>query len=159
MLSERKIIKPRRPIDRWLGGALMICGAAAGAGVMYLCDPNRGKARRSQLRQKGASAVRLAGRKLFRKSGDWLHRAAGALAQAHSSLQANAEPVDDVILAQRVRSHLGHIARHANAIRTEVSDGVVALRGPIALERKRAVIDGVLSIPGVKGVRDLLIAA
>ena len=44
-----------------------MAGAAVGVAVMYFCDPHRGKARRAELEQKAAGAVRLGGRELAKK--------------------------------------------------------------------------------------------
>lgn len=130
-----------------------------GAAVMYLWDPRRGKARRAEVRQKTARTAKQAGDELEKKAEDLLNRIKGFLAEAHAAMEHREEAVDDDIVAERVRSHLGHLTEHASAIQTEVVNGVVALRGTISPDKKRAVVDQVLSLPGVKGIRDLLVAA
>lgn len=145
--------------ERWLAGVSLLAGAGLGAAIMYFCDPVRGKARRNQLKQKGASAAREASREVAKKVEDLLNRAKGLVAEAETEIERGEATVSDDIVAERVRSHLGHLTDHAHGIETQVVDGVVALRGTIARDRKRAVVKEVLSVPGVKGVRDLLIAA
>jgi osmotically-inducible protein OsmY len=145
--------------ERWTAGLALIAGSALGAAVMYYADPHRGKARRGELEQKGARLARQAGHQLAKQAEDLLNRAKGLIAEAETAIDQGEQSVDDDILAERVRSHLGHFTPHASAIETEVIQGVVALRGTIAPERKRAVVREILSIHGVKGVRDLLVAA
>lgn len=137
----------------------LIAGAALGATVMYFWDPNRGKTRRAGLQQKGSHAVRQAGQELTKRAEDLLNRAKGLVAEVEAALECRQKAADDDLIAERVRSHLGHVTEHAGGIETEVVGGVVALRGTVSPEKKRVVVDEVLSVPGVKGVRDLLVAA
>jgi len=142
---------------RWIAGTSMLAGAALGAAVMYLCDPHRGKARRAELQQKAASAAQQGGHQVAKRAEDLLNRAKGAIAKADAAFERGEEPVDDDILAERVRSHMGHITAHASDIDTEVVNGVVALRGTVSPHKRRPLIDEILAIPGVKGVRDVLV--
>ena len=143
--------------ERWIAGVSMVAGAALGATVMYFCDPHRGKARRGELQQKAASAARHGGRELGRRAEDLLNRAKGAVAKADAAFERSGDIVDDDVTAQRVRSHMGHVTEHASDIQTEVVSGVVTLRGTVSPDKKRHLIDTILAIPGVKGVRDLLV--
>lgn len=145
--------------DRWIAGISIAGGAALGAAIMYFWDLRRGRGRRAELQQKAASAVQAAGHKLTKKGEDLLNRAKGLVAEADAALECRGDTKDDDILAERVRSHLGHITAHAGVIQTEVVNGVAELRGTISPDKKRAVIDEVLAVLGVKGVRDLLVAA
>ncbi len=145
--------------ERWTAGLALVAGTALGAAIMYYADPHRGKARRKELEQKGARVARQAGHEVTKKIEDLLNRAKGLLAEAETTIECREQGVDDEILTERVRSHLGHFTPHAQAIETEVMQGVVALRGKIPKERRRAVVNEVLAIHGVKGVRDLLVAA
>jgi len=147
------------PHDCWIAGIFMASGAALGAAVMYFFDPRRGRARRAELQQKAASVVQKAGHKLTKKGEDLLNRAKGLVAEADAAFEHREDTANDDIVAERVRSNLGHITPQANAIQTEVVSGVVELRGTLSPDKKRIVIDEVLSVPGVKGVRDLLVAA
>ncbi len=144
--------------ERWIAGVSMIAGAALGATVMYFCDPHRGKARRAELEQKAASAARQGGRELAKKAEDLLNRAKGAVAKADAAFERSEEVVDDDVVAERVRSHMGHITEHASDIQTEVVSGVVALRGTVSPDKHRHLVDEILAIPGVKGIRDLLVS-
>ena len=104
--------------ERWNAGISMLAGAALGAAVMYFCDPHRGKARRAELQQRAASAARHGGHEVAKRAEDLLNRAKGAVAKADAVFEGE-EPVEDAILAERVRSHMGHITEHAGGIETE----------------------------------------
>ena len=145
--------------ERWLAGVSLAAGVGLGAAIMYFCDPHRGKARRAEIRQRSAGAARQATRDLGAKIDDLLNRAKGLVAEAESALESPQTTVADDLIAKRVRSHLGHFTEHANAIETEVVNGVVALRGTVSPENKRGLINEILAVPGVTGVRDLLVAA
>ncbi len=145
--------------DRWIAGISIVAGAAVGATVMYFCDPHRGKARRAELQQKAGGAARQAGHGVATKAEDLLNRAKGAVAKADAAFERGEEVLDDDVVAERVRSHMGHITEHASDIQTEVVSGVVALRGTISPDKHRHLVDEILAIPGVKGVRDLLVSA
>ena len=145
---------------RWIAGISMIAGAAVGATVMYFCDPHRGKVRRAELQQKAGGAARQAGHQMATKAEDLLNRAKGAVAKADAAFERSEKLIDDdVVVAERVRSHMGHLTEHASDIQTEVVSGVVALRGTVSSEKHRHLVDEILAIPGVKGVRDLLTSA
>lgn len=145
--------------ERWIAGVWMMAGAAFGAAVMYYCDPHRGKTRRAEFQQKAASAARQGGHELSKKTEDLLNRAKGAVAKADAAFERSAEVADDDIISKRVRSHMGHITERAGDIQTEVISGVVALRGTVSPDKHRHLIDEVLVVPGVKGVRDHLVSA
>lgn len=94
-----------------------------------------------------------------KKTEDLLNRAKGAVAKADAAFERSAEVADDDIISKRVRSHMGHITERAGDIQTEVISGVVALRGTVSPDKHRHLIDEVLVVPGVKGVRDHLVSA
>jgi len=145
--------------DRWIAGISMVAGAAVGATVMYFCDPHRGKARRAELQQKAGGVARQAGHEVAIKADDLLNRAKGVVAKADAAFERCEETIDDDVVAERVRSHLGHITERASDIETEVVIGVVALRGTVSPDKHRHLVDDILTVPGVKGIRDLLTSA
>jgi gas vesicle protein len=144
---------------RWIAGISMMAGAALGATVMYFCDPHRGKTRRAELQQKAGGGARQVGHEMATKAEDLLNRAKGAVAKADAVLERSEEVIGDDVIAERVRSRIGHITEHARDIQTEVVNGVVALHGTATPDKKRDLVDEILAIPGVKGVRDLLTSA
>ncbi|MBK5292244.1 MAG: BON domain-containing protein [Acidobacteriia bacterium] len=142
--------------DYWIAGLSLAAGTAVGATVMYLCDPDRGKARRTRMQEQAAGAVKRQGRKLAGKVEDIVHRAKGNLAQAKASLYGQ-QAVDDAVLYDRVRSRIGHVSRHAHTIETTVLDGVVTLSGTVPRSNGRQLAEEVQSVPGVREVHDHMV--
>lgn len=133
----------------------LAAGAALGAGWMYLYDPDRGRARRARLAEKGASTARRSGQQAAARATDVFNRAKGAVAKA-GVLFTCQRNVDDEVLEGRVRSHLGHITPHAHGVETEVFRGVVTLHGTLPEPERVRLVADIEGIPGVRAVRDCL---
>jgi hypothetical protein len=73
-----------------------LAGAAIGAGLMFLLDPDRGRRRRALARDRILSAGRHAGEDVGAKARHLRNRARGLVAGARSRMQADAED-DDVM--------------------------------------------------------------
>jgi len=142
----------------WRATFMMTAGVALGATAMYFFDPNRGKARRGDVRQRTTRLARHGGRILAKHADDLLNRAKGAVAGASAALCPREQTADDIVTSERVRSRLGHVTEHATAIQTEVASGVVTLRGAVPKLKHRQVVDEVLMVPGVTGVRDHMVS-
>ncbi|HUP42032.1 MAG TPA: BON domain-containing protein, partial [Thermoanaerobaculia bacterium] len=100
----------------------------AGAGLMYLLDPQGGRRRRALLKDKARHGAHEAGDKVSAVATDVGNRARGLTKEAVGRLRN--EELTDEQLAQRVRSTLGHHTDHAGAIEVLVHDGRVTLAGP-----------------------------
>jgi len=125
----------------------------AGAGLMYLLDPDRGRHRRARLGNTLAHA-RKAERDLVRKGlRDAKQRARGVSERAR---RVFSEPAPDGVVLGRIRAQLGRAVSHSRVIDVEVRDGKVILRGPVLMSEAAAVIRCVKSIPGVREVVDRL---
>jgi hypothetical protein len=122
-------------------------GLGLGTGLMYLLDPDRGRRRRALLRDKGAWAVRKTGDCIEVTARDLRNRVQG-ITHVHSS----SEPVDDRIVAERVRSKLGRVVSHPGAIEVEAQDGKVTLSGPILVEEIPELLACVKDVRGVNQV-------
>ena len=59
-------------------------GAALGAGLMYILDPDRGRSRRAYTRDKVSSAVNKTGQVIGKKSRDLRNRAHGIVSETGS---------------------------------------------------------------------------
>jgi len=151
----RQLIGGRKPPERQisatsagLGGAGLL---AVGAGLVYLFDPNRGRARRNWLCDKSVALLRDAGG-LARKTGEHLaHRAHGTYARAKSRI-VSPEPPSDSELVARVRSELGHIVGDMTKVRVSSEEGYITLGGIIPADQLRDAESRVRRIPGVEGV-------
>jgi len=128
-------------------------GAGLGAGAMYLLDPDRGRRRRSLIREKAGATARVAQRAAGRVTRDLEHRAEGYMSQAR---QGANEPANDDILVARVRARLGRLISHPHAVEVAAHHGAVTLSGQVPSEESEKLISGVERIPGVKSVENKL---
>ncbi|MGE3683290.1 MAG: BON domain-containing protein [Bdellovibrionales bacterium] len=135
--------------------AWFLLGTGVGALSVFLLDPISGERRRAFVRDKGTRYSSDIRDFIFRKVRDLSNRVKGMSAEVVHS-RRRWEPVDDQTLEQRVRSEFGRKVSHAHSIRTEVSDGVVTLRGPVLASEVDDLIDCVEGVPGVKGIQNEL---
>src|ERR1035437_7438800 len=133
----------------------LMAGLGAGAGLMYLCDPGQGRARRGRLAAQASRMVRRDENKLERHAKDLLHRVQGFAAETASAIMPD-EPVTDDVLADRVRSGIGHLVLHQQGIEVHARDGVVTLEGKLTHAERRRLEKEVKAIPGVKRVDNRL---
>jgi len=134
---------------------VLTAGLGTGAGLMYLCDPNRGRARRTRLAGEFRSLIRRDESKLAKRAKDVLHRVEGFAAEAVSAL-AEEEPVADEVLVARVRARLGHILSHPHEVKVQADGGVVTLEGKLTHPERRLLREEVKGVPGVKRIDDHL---
>jgi uncharacterized membrane protein len=131
-----------------------LTGAALGAAVMYIFDPDKGRRRRALLRDQLVSGANHLDDALEVIARDLVHRAQGVLANARSAVAR--EQVSDEVLVERVRSKLGRIVSHPGAIDVMVNQGQVSLRGPVLKDEHRDLIEGVRAVRGVIDIEDQL---
>lgn len=124
--------------------------AAAGAGLMYLLDPDGGRRRRARMRDQLVRAAHRTGDAVDATSRDVSNRARGVVAELRSRL-VNVE-VSDGVLHERVRARIGSVIGHAGAIEASVVDGRVSLRGPVLADDVDRLVRRVRSVPGVREV-------
>lgn len=132
----------------------LLVGAGAGAGLMYLLDPDLGNRRRALVRDQLVRARHLTEDAMDATSRDMRNRARGVVAELRSRLRP--EDVTDDVLQERVRARLGQTIRYARSIETSVADGVVTLRGPVLAEDVGRVVRRVGQVPGVTSVDNRL---
>lgn len=135
---------------------VLTAGLGAGAGLMYLCDPNRGRARRSRLAGELHGFIRRDESRVAKRAKDLLHRVGGFAAEAVSALTEEAESVTDEVLIARVNSRLGHVLSHPHEVKVQARDGVVTLEGKLTHSERRRLRQEVKDIPGVKRVNDCM---
>jgi uncharacterized membrane protein len=127
-------------------------GFAAGAALMYLYDPNRGKRRRAGVRDKTLKTYTDFACQLEKAGRDLSHRAQGVLAEA----RALAARPDPYVLAERVKTRIGRAVSHPHALQVHNDEGVIKLEGPVLANEVEALLRAVRSVPGVREVRDRL---
>jgi uncharacterized membrane protein len=123
-----------------------------GAGLMYLLDPQRGRARRARVINALVHASK-AERRLVRKGlRDARQRLVGV---SERSRRVFSEPAPDEVIIGRVRSRLGRAIAHghAHALDIEVKHGRVILRGPVLTGEADTVLR---CVRGTQGVREVI---
>lgn len=128
----------------------LLTTVAAGAGLMYMLDPDRGRRRRALVRDQLVRAAHRTGDAVDATSRDVGNRARGVVAELRSRL-VNVE-VSDGVLHERVRARIGSVIGHAGAIEAAVIDGRVSLRGPVLADDVDRLVRRVRSVPGVREV-------
>ncbi|MBL8214258.1 MAG: CBS domain-containing protein, partial [Bryobacterales bacterium] len=144
---------------RWAmaGGAGLCVAAGLGAGLMYLFDPNRGKTRRTQLRERATSLYHGTRRAIEHSVTDAESRAIGVAAELRRTLQDTAGVPDETLVA-RVRTHLGRVVTHPHTVKVSAENGRVTLSGTARPNIVKVLEDAVRKVPGVKAVENQLIA-
>jgi hypothetical protein len=135
-------------------GALAVASMAAGASLMYLFDPARGKSRRRRLVERAQSTAHHAGKFMEGIKRNIINRTRGIAAETKFALQN--EPVSDEKLVSRIRAKLGHLTSHPHAIEVSVQSGRVTLRGPILTTEVHGLLRALAKIPGVTNVENQL---
>ena len=153
-LKQQAKETPRQQRSGRLGA--VIFGGLAGAFLFYLLDPDRGQARRAQLRDQVAGAVRRGSRQLTRVSGRVASQSYGA-SQRITHVWSG-PPVDEVALKQRVESEIFRDPQVPKGdINLDVRGGVVVLRGQVKRPEQIDVLErDVRRVPGVTRVENLL---
>lgn len=134
-------------------------GAGTGAFLMYLLDPERGRARRRRTLDRAGSLARRGRRRLLRGVRVGTAQAIGhAKGLAHRLRRERPAELDDVTLAHKVESVLFRepwVPKGAISVNAE--EGVVFLRGQVeTAELVRRLEERVRRIEGVRGVQNLL---
>jgi len=130
----------------------------AGAGLMYLLDPDRGAARRSQVCDQLSGTLSRMGN-FFRKSGrDLANRVTGTETQDgnRSSSPRNAqEDSDGERLLQRIRADLGRVLSFPAQVQLMCdANGAVTLYGRVPAAESERLLSAVRSVPGVRQVNN-----
>jgi osmotically-inducible protein OsmY len=132
----------------------VLAGVAVGAALSMLLDPVSGRRRRAHVRDKIGKVARRTRHGLDVAGRDMANRARGVAAEARRAV-AGEEPGDRV-LEERVRAELGRLVSHPGAIHVTADDGTVTLHGAVLASEESALTSGAASVPGVKGVVNML---
>lgn len=135
----------------------MLAASALGAAVAYFFDPDRGRGRRTQARDRVTATFR----RLLKRGGRIARKAEsdayGALQRATHAAPEN-PLTDDETLKQKVQTELfGKPEVAKGKIVVNIEDGVVVLRGEVdSSEQMTELAQLALRVPGVAGVQNLL---
>lgn len=136
------------PLTQVLVGA---AGLALGAAIMYVMDPDQGRRRRALARDQ---AVKLGHATADLRTGPIRYyrlargRAAGLIYRSRRPLSD--EMVNDRVLAERVRSRLGHVVERPDAIVVHANLGDVRLSGSVGPGELANLIAAIRAVPGVE---------
>ena len=132
-------------------------GAAGGAALAYFLDPDRGKLRRAQTRDRLAAFVRRAGDRAGRRA-RWSQGPIAGIASRLANAFRSHEPMNDATLAAKVESELFRDPGLSKGrINVNAENGTVILRG-VAESREQIehLLARTASIGGVRVARSLL---
>ncbi len=133
-------------------------GLGAGAGLMYLLDPDQGRRRRALLRDKATSAAHRLERGFDRALRDLDHRAHGLVAETRAVFRPDGVVPDDV-LESRIHAEVGRVVSHPGAIYVSCTNGSVILAGLVLKEEVERLKTAVRNVKGVGKVNDWLCEA
>ena len=137
-----------------MGLLTLVLGGIAGAGLMYLLDPNTGKRRRALLRDQLEHLQNTMPEQmetLKTRTGD---KARGAVAE--TKRQFEPDEVSNETLVARVRSEMGRYVSHPGAVIVKANEGEVTLTGNILTAEVQPFVAAVKSLPGVRRVNNHL---
>jgi uncharacterized membrane protein len=137
---------------------MLASGLAVGAGLMYVLDPDAGRRRRALLSDKLGRTGHLTEEAIGTTTRDAINRSRGLAATVRSRLRSwmSGEPLDDVVLAERVRSLLGFLVSHPGSIGIVANQGMVTLSGPILAREVNRLLRAIQDLPGVRRVQNHL---
>jgi hypothetical protein len=127
-----------------LARGTVLTGLGVGAGLMFFLDPDRGARRRALVKDKLVRSVNLSSDALEAATRDLSHRTTGVI--AHLRKTAPPVPVEDAVLADRVRGELDRLVSHPRAVEVQVVDQRVTLSGPVIQSELRQLLRGVRRI-------------
>jgi len=132
----------------------LIGGLGAGALAMYFYDPQKGRRRRNEVRDKFNAVLnaKLEAKEVMLR--DASNRVRGIAATARARFKKTS-PEDSQLVA-RIRSEMGHIISHPGPIEVQASKGRVRLNGPILAAEVDDLIGCVWQIPGVESIEHQL---
>lgn len=143
------------PLGRWAG---MLLPGAIAAAAMYLFDPDRGRSRRAQFRQRIAGTARRGSLRAQKKASFYSGKAEGLRRSTIGRSDQDLLPPNDPTLASKIESEvLGGSEYPKRKISVNVEGGVVVLRGEVDDRRQLSSLEeDVKKVPGVLDVDNLL---
>lgn len=131
-----------------------VSGVGLGAVLMYFFDPDRGKRRRALLRDRTIHLAHASRDTLGVASRNVANRVHGFFARTRSFFAPGLVP--NTVLAERVRSRIGHVVSHPGSIEVAVRDACVRLAGPVLAREVQGLLEAVANVRGVAEVENQL---
>lgn len=137
-------------------GAGLCAAVGVGASLMYFFDPQKGRSRRNQYRDKIFSVWNHGVEAVEHTLGNLENRTEGKLAELRGKF-VNHTPVPDGRLVGRVRTKLGRVIDHPHDVHVDAENGKVVISGVVPRNEVRRVATAVSAVPGVKSVDNRLV--
>lgn len=138
--------------EHWVATLAGIYGA--GALSMYFFDPERGKRRRTLVKDSLVHSQHELQKFAGSFGRDLKNRIQGAVAETENLFHQ--ENVSDYILEQRVRTAIGRVASHPHGIDVSCKDGSVVLTGWILADELEALEKAVAQVRGAAEISSFL---
>lgn len=135
-------------------GSLLVT-LAAGAGLMYLYDPQNGGERRKRLRDK-MTTLRDDAEQLWDERGDEVRSRVNLAAGQASRILKRDTTLDDATLTMRVKEHLGRHMSNPGAVNVTVNNGVVTLHGQVLASEAQRLLRAVGLLHGIARIDNQL---
>jgi hypothetical protein len=132
----------------------LLKGLTLGAGMMYLLDPRAGRRRRALLNDQITHFVNKTDSMIQKGLCDLSNRVQGFVAECTAMLTS--DDADDSVIAERVRSAMGHCVSNPRAIQVECQQGRVRLSGSVAADEVDHLFTTLLKVRGVNGLENRL---
>jgi uncharacterized membrane protein len=132
----------------------LISTLGLGALLMYVLDPQTGRRRRAQARDKMIRYGRKTAEAIDMTARDLKNRTLGVAAETRNLFSK--KHLSDHALAQHVRARLAPLVSHPSSIEVTAENGVIRLSGPILAAEVNRLVDHVSSIAGVAAVENRL---
>jgi hypothetical protein len=126
---------------------MVALGVIAGAGMMYLFDPARGRSRRARARDKAYGTINDLSKDVGHTVRNFGNRVEGLLAETAALLRH--ENVTDEVLVARIRTKLGRAVRHPHGVVVTAVDGHVRLSGVLPAEDISKAVKAARAVCGV----------
>lgn len=131
-------------------GKFALTAFAAGAACMYFADPDKGRRRRTLVRDKTVKTWNDFTALADKAQRDLFNRTEGAVSELAAGLEA--QHADGDILVERVRSKVGRVVSHPHAIEVRIEDGKILLKGPVLRSELEQLLSAVQAVRGVGSV-------
>lgn len=130
--------------------SIFFSGLLAGAAAAWFMDPQSGRRRRTLLKDAAVHTGHVIKKNADKTSRDLRNRARGRLAAGRSFFQQ--DQATDAVIEQRVRSQLGRLVSHSDAIQVRCNNGEVTLSGHLLAAEADRLLSRVRSVRGVRAV-------
>jgi hypothetical protein len=134
--------------------ATIVAVTGLGAALGYYFDGDLGRRRRALARDRLIHVRRRAGGAAAHASRDVANRARDVVASARRRFEAG--PMDDEVLAERVRAQLSYAVAHPRSIDVHARGGSVRLTGPVLAAEVSRLLARVARVRGVRRVDNRL---